>query len=874
MNSLLAGLEAGDTLITATTRQARHWRWRFDTRQQARGLRSWPAPQICTLVHWLEQAWEASLVAGGAAGARGLLSPLQAQLLWRQVMAGDAQHHEISTSAGTVGLVQRAWSTAIDWDISLRSLKAAATTADAMAFARWSADFDGALRDGGWVDSGLLSARIAQDIAAGVIPVPPVVHYCGFAVVTPRIDSIFGALRDASCEVREVLDPLQATPIRARVYRSTEHEFTGLAAHLAERYQRNPQAILGLVLPNEKRVTPALRHDLLDQLAPGWCNGLSGGLPVTMPRGRSLDSAGVVHSALLILRLVQGGLDYQSFGQLLRSPYIGGANSEAQGRAQLDLRLRKDSQRDILLADVLALRDPPAPIFAQQLIAAHRHIAAAKKSRDPMDWVPWIEALLQCFAWPTGRELCTEEQSALQSWQRLLDRFATAGVIAGRISPRAMLGLLRSLATGQDFQALVRADGVQVLSPQEAIGHRCDEIWIAGMSSEAWPPAPLPDPLLPLAVQRQVGVTGADPQAHQRWANELMAKLFASADSVQVSYARYEEQSCLTPSPCLQGFSIEAGSVDQRLPAHSAWRESASLAVVTADRPPPLAADEKVRGGSRLLQLQAACPARAFYELRLGAQELFVPILGINARIRGELVHHAAQILYETLREQNLPPASHQASQQIAPAVAGALRNLRRSRHTLMRVLCDLEQQRITDQLKELLQLEAERPSFKPIATEAALSLELGPLSINLRLDRVDEMEAGDRLVIDYKTGTKLAGNAWLGPRIKEPQLPLYAIASSVTGVALLYINARAVEYRGVAAADLQIPKVVAVEEFARKQFPDWASLCASWRTDLTALAEEFALGICSIHLSDINLATGQFAPLTKVYELAVELEE
>ncbi len=874
MNSLLAGLESGDTLITATTRQARHWRWRFNVRQETKGLQSWPAPAVYSLTNWLEQAWEASLVAGGVAGAQGLLSPLQAQLLWRQVIGADSQHHEISASAGTLGLVQRARSTTLDWGISTRSLRAAATTADSLAFARWSLNFESALRDGGWVDTALLPARIAQDIGAGAIAVPPVVHHCGFAEINPQVQRLFQALQDASCEVREGPDRLTGTPISATAYQSREQEFAALGEYLADLYQQNPGSIMGLVLPNAQSIDPALRHDLLDQLAPGWCNGLSGGLPVTMPRGRSLKSSGVVHSALLILQLVRGRMDYQSFGQLLRSPYIGGAGTEADGRARLDLRLRRDSQRDIFLGDVLVLRDSPAPIFAQQLTAARRLIQGAKTSRDPMDWVPWIDEVLRCFDWPAGRELCAEEQLAVQSWQRLVDRFATAGVISGRISPFTMLGLLQNLAAGQEFQSQTRANGVQVLSPQEAVGHHCDAIWIAGMSSEAWPPPPVPDPLLPLAVQRRVGIAAADPQAHQLWASELMARLFASAESVRVSYARQEDQCWRTPSPCLHGVCIEEGRPAQPSTQSSAWFWPSALETVTDDKPPPLADGEKVRGGSRLLQLQALCPARAFFELRLGAEELFVPILGINARIRGEIVHRAAQDLYETLREQDLAPANPQASQQIAAAVTKALHKLRRSGHTLMHVLCDLEEKRITKQLSELLRLEARRPSFSVVATEAPLSLELGPLKINLRLDRLDQIDTGDRLVIDYKTGTKFSRNVWLGPRISEPQLPLYAIASSVSGVALLYINAQNTEFRGVSTESFEIPGVLAVEKFTGGQFSNWESLCESWRTDLSALAEEFALGICSIDTADINLATGQFAPLTRVCELALESKE
>lgn len=69
------------------------------------------------------------------------------------------------------------------------------------------------------------------------------------------------------------------------------------------------------------------------------------------------------------------------------------------------------------------------------------------------------------------------------------------------------------------------------------------------------------------------------------------------------------------------------------------------------------------------------------------------------------------------------------------------------------------------------------------------------------RLDRVDETAQGERIVIDYKTGKPAAGD-WLGPRMDEPQLPLYLVASEPDAQALAFaqVKAGAMQFVSLAA--------------------------------------------------------------------------
>ena len=86
----------------------------------------------------------------------------------------------------------------------------------------------------------------------------------------------------------------------------------------------------------------------------------------------------------------------------------------------------------------------------------------------------------------------------------------------------------------------------------------------------------------------------------------------------------------------------------------------------------------------------------------------------------------------------------------------------------------ELEEQRLTRVVTEWLEFERTRLPFDIASTEIASTALIAGLSLKLRLDRVDRLNDGSLLVIDYKTGN-VSPKAWELPRPDDVQLPLYA---------------------------------------------------------------------------------------------------
>jgi RecB family exonuclease len=109
-------------------------------------------------------------------------------------------------------------------------------------------------------------------------------------------------------------------------------------------------------------------------------------------------------------------------------------------------------------------------------------------------------------------------------------------------------------------------------------------------------------------------------------------------------------------------------------------------------------------------------------------------------------------------------------------------------------------------------------------------------LTFTLRIDRIDQLDDGRIVLLDYKTGDADA-NDWLGDRPQEPQMLLYATALNPAPAAVSFalLNTEGCSFDGLSSHPPALPKLEVVA--------DWGAQLASWRKVLTRLAQSFASG-------------------------------
>jgi probable DNA repair protein len=446
------------------------------------------------------------------------------------------------------------------------------------------------------------------------------------------------------------------------------------------------------------------------------------------------------------------------------------------------------------------------------------------------------------------------------------------------VSYPAALSRLRYLAWQSPFQPGPDDVPVQVLGLLESAGLDFDRLWVCGLHDDVWPAPARPTPFLSLREQRRLGLPHSSPERELAYARRVSARLLAAATAVVASHPLRDGERELRPSPLiadLPGMPVAAAALQAYDPRPAvAMLGRGALERPGEDAAPPLGQEEAGRGGSRVLQLQAACPFRAFAELRLGATGPPATVIGPDARVRGAVLHEALQRLWERL-------GSHaglagldreQRSQAVVDAVQGALSGPTAERPgTFTGRFRALETERLRRLLLTWLECELAREPFQVVGQEVPLSTRLAGVPMGLRVDRVDRLQDGGLAILDYKSGQTGVAD-WLGERPEAPQLPLYALAwpEPVTAVMLGRVRPVGAGFAGLAARGGIATGVLDVRRFRGTSALDgWDGLGREWHRVLEALAEGYRSGRAEVDPRD-GAATCRYCelqPLCRIHE-------
>lgn len=850
---LFDALSRGAAAITGSRRLARWLKREFDRAQRAAGLALWPTPDILPLSAWLQRAYADT----AGADAPLLLSPLQEQALWeRAVQEAEAANYLLQIPS-TATAAREAWQLAHGyrlWDV----LERLPLNEDARAFLRWCRRYRSLGEAMGAVDSARLPDLLASRVHDRRIAVPRQAVLCGLDETTPQERELLAALAAAGCRIARLAPPAGEAVVRRIPLPCARDEILDAARWARARLEADPRARIGIVVPDlaQHRSRVVRSFTRVMRPAAGLPGASSGALPFNVSLGEPLSACPLVDTALAALELLRGEMDLIRLGSLLRSPFLGAAESELARRALLDSELRARGEPEIELQRlrILALqadsrgelRPCAAPDLARRVEGLIALADGARAARPPSAWVETFFAALKTLGFPGERALSSQEYQALGRWRELLASLATLDAATPRLSLGAALSRVRRMAADTLFQPETPEVPVQVLGVLEAAHLEFDHLWVMGLTDEAWPPSARPNPFLPVPLQIREGLPHAGAERELAFARRLTEGWSRAAGELVLSHPRREDDRDLGVSPLIAALPAADVSVlalpdapGYRDVIHTASRLERIDDVQGPAHPPGMGA----RGGTRMFQDQAACPFRAFAVHRLFSAALDEPRPGLGAAERGSLLHDVLARVWTQLRSRDglerADPARLQA--MVQSAASHSVGELARKRpRTLAGRYAALEQERLARLVLAWLKVERERGDFQVEASEARREFSVGGVTIRGKLDRVDLLPDGRRAVIDYKTG-KADPKHWDGERPEEPQLPLYAVGAGdpVAAVAFARIRPGEMAFRGVAADDVGMPGL--------KSREDWESLLQQWRETLEALGRAFAAGAAAV---------------------------
>jgi hypothetical protein len=291
----------------------------------------------------------------------------------------------------------------------------------------------------------------------------------------------------------------------------------------------------------------------------------------------------------------------------------------------------------------------------------------------------------------------------------------------------------------------------------------------------------------------------------------------------------------------------------------------------------PMLPPRGARGGARTIELQSRCPFRAQAEVRLVARKLARVSLAVEPMDRGAILHHVLEDVWRSLKR-------HTALVAIEDAALEAIVLASAERHAMKALLPDsphrarlaaLEIENAVRLVMRLMKQERERPPFTVQLAEASEQYEIGGLSVTLRPDRIDSLEGGGQLLIDYKLGDSHRPRDWfdvLPGRPRRPQLPLYGLAHAkeMRGLAYAVLAPGAVEYRGWSDGTAIGPGIPPYPVGIRIDLgdpSDWEALLHQWRFSLTRLAQQYVGGEAQVDPLPQECATCHLSTFCRIHE-------
>lgn len=836
-------MSAGQTVLTPNAELATALIDAIERFHRQAGHELWPTARVRDFDGWLRDQYFRRQFRD--AGSARCLNELEERELWRSVVTQSAVGADLLDIEGAARSARRARRAIYEYGIPLAAI-AGHGTDESHTLLEWNTQFDARCRMLGY---------LSTDQLLGILNgVPEVIAW----IDSPNWRPV--ARRWLQKNARLMLAPRSlgaATSCHSLHAESPDEELAAVAAWARANLLAQENFRAWVCVPD----LSLRRTDLIDAfdaaLAPQRfsLSNEEGAAPYAVAGGTPLAQYAPVRVALETLAASSGAISFERFSALLRAPELQASADEASAAALLDLQLRGRAPSEATMDAWLGLSERIARLQLSRSVQAIARLNAvmqaldnARDSQPFSRWIcVWINAL-EAGPWSLRHRWSSTEYQSAQRLRELLATLASADQLFGTHSRQSAQRILAVAARNTAFQPQTGIPSIWISGQVGDPWLNYDGLWVTACNAQRWPAPVDPIPLLPVTLQREFGVIAAGAASQlafaidlqNRWQVRATISVFSYADPLDGSGAT---SSALLPPELALPWSHRARP---RPHWHLAQARAPVLERFTDEWAPPFANGEHTHGVATL-RAQSRCPFRGFAETRLKAQPLDKPTPGFNDRERGELLHGALEHVWSTLLSWSaLNALSAQAQTQliqVSVALAISKQCLKRDPGAPWR---QREQLRMQGVLSKWLEVERLRqPFYVETLEQGSLAAIYGGLAFKVRLDRVDRLIDGERVLIDYKSG--MANADWRGERPDNPQLPVYALLRPEALVAVAYGRVNAgdcgfiaeTERGGVFKPNGRITRL--------EGLPNLAALITVWAQRIEKLGQELAAGYAAV---------------------------
>ena len=862
---------SGATLITVNQRLARHYQRRFDVWKVAQGASVWDTPDVVSWSAWLSRLHDGALSEGLI--KHTVLNAAVDERLWRTAVSSVTDQSSsqgrpelldkpaAAKQARAAWLIQHAWHCHVAEDTPL--------SLDQKVYGSWSNAFRKLCHQHKAIDQSRLANHL-RELWSPMMEaklLPSAILHAGFLTPTTEQQLWWKGLAEQGIPVEELGHEYQSSsdeqkaPTVPQRYEFIDDaaEWRAAACHARAQLERNPSSLMGVVIPELQ----AHRTDVLRAFDAVFFPGKNPaeihrlGRPYDVSLGVSLAEQSVIRSALQMLWFLVETIPAADVTSVFLSPYFIHAQAAAEKRRKFDRELRNDRRWELTASAVVG-----SERYLSMLDSSFQKVlpkAVSHLSVKPQTFSAWSvrfgHVLQRQLKWP-GDSLESLEYQAVQVWQQVVEELESLD--DGQVVPvKIALAELQNLCAQRLFQPETPRAPVQIMGRLESHGLTFDHLWLSGSDASQWPPKATATTLLPRKLQQERGVPESSASHRLNAANLEWAHWLNAAPSIVASRALTRDGQPLLPAACVVELPVKAASDllgnDQYPNLVALIADSAELKSVSDTHGPAMLEGFRVKGGARRLEDQAKCPFRGFAIHHLGIRDLEEPGMGLDPRGHGNLLHLSLEKFWLEVKTSAALHAMDE--EQCSEAVLSAIDYALTEQHVEPQ-LAELERPRLKRLIDDWLNVEKSRViGFTIDALEQENLVDVFGIEIRVLIDRIDLLETGERIILDYKTGSSNRPADWALDRIGNPQLPLYAtIDENVEGVSFAQVVQNDMGFKGLTRESGVLPRVsgkVRVE-----QSPEtWEEWREHWKASLELLATEIREGVATI-TPDANACT------------------
>lgn len=865
---LLNQLTQNTICITPNRRLSANLLKRYQDQQLQQNKLTWHTPDILPLSSWIQRIWLA-YCAKHIASHPMMLTPTQQQLVWESIIKQSPINDVLLQLSATADMAKSAWMTLQQWRVTSHPLLG--MTEDSQAFQRWAEIYKDICTKKNWMDESVLIECIAEKIQQRLIELPKKMIVIGFTELTPQQRFLLQCIEESGTAVTLNPEEKKSACLLKRIsLLNEETEILTMARFAKYQYDQANTTKIACIIPHLE----TMRDQVIDIFSAVFSEKNTftldyTSLPFNISAGKSLNTYPVIHIALLMLGLHSNTITLATITSILRSPFIMNAECEYIQRAHCIQDLQESRVTTFTLESIIS-RLKPFSLTLEKCFSELSHLFKSLPKQGKLsDWMQFFMKILHCLGWPGERSVNSHEYQVIQCWLETINQLEAYDTLSDSCQYFDALHYLMTLTTNTIFQPQSPEAPIQILGLLEAIDIPFDYVWIMGCDDTRWPAPAKPNPFIPYRLQTLLQMPHATAERELHYCVRLMEQITAQTPFCIVSHAMQSADGELRASQLIQ--AIPEITLDELPLAHfqplaPLIYQNRQIEYIIDVKARAIQPNELIRGGVSILKLQAACPFKAFAEIRLQAKSFDDAGIGLRSTDRGNIVHHALELFWQDIHDsKQLSELSDHDLKNIIQRVAQCAIESFTEQSIQTKRYYELECKRLTHLLYDWLQIEKMRPPFRVIAQEKEHSITLGQghIPITMRVDRIDELMDGTYLIIDYKTGKDNEINAWFSDRPDDPQLPFYCIFSPdlISGIAYGQINRTKLMFKGLASHDLGIPSIRPIHTLSSADHRPWSEQLAEWKVILEKLGDQFNQGHAEINPKD-PLSTCQYCKL------------